>query len=88
MKPPRGGVECAFFGHNDERGELAETITVDGEAAQVDSSAATIPEADDPRRLGALALVAPGESGCWRFDLRRADLLKFWRNAKPWADYT
>ena len=38
-------------------------------------------------RVSRIALVVPGENGCWRFDLGRRDLLKFWRRAKPWTEY-
>lgn len=40
------------------------------------------------RTLSGLALVVPGESGCWRFDVTRADLAKFWRSAKPLSAWT
>ena len=39
------------------------------------------------RRITHVALVVPGETGCWRFDLAGRDLLKFWRRAKPWTEY-
>jgi hypothetical protein len=39
------------------------------------------------RRISRLALVVPGQTGCWRFDLRHRDLLKFWRHAKSWTEY-
>lgn len=35
-----------------------------------------------------LAIVAPGDECCWRFDLARADLLKFWRRTQPLSAYT
>jgi hypothetical protein len=39
-------------------------------------------------RMARLILVAPVEgSCCWRFELTRTDLLKFWRSAKPWSEY-
>jgi hypothetical protein len=38
-------------------------------------------------RLDRIALVVPAETGCWRFELARRDLLKFWRRAKPWTEY-
>lgn len=34
-----------------------------------------------------LVLVAPGRTGCRRFELRRADLFRFWRRRRPLADY-
>src|SRR5687767_11062743 len=39
------------------------------------------------RRIGHIALVVPGETGCWRFDLAARDLMKFWRRPKPWTEY-
>jgi hypothetical protein len=39
------------------------------------------------RLIARLALVAPGEDGCERFDLARRDLLKFWRTARPLGAY-
>lgn len=38
-------------------------------------------------RIRGLALVAPGPAGCWRFDIARGDLRRFWRRAKPWSEY-
>lgn len=38
--------------------------------------------------LSHLALVIPGEESCWRFDVTRGDLLKFWRAMKPLSSYT
>jgi hypothetical protein len=37
--------------------------------------------------LASVTLIAPGDSACWRFEVQRTDLLKFWRNAKPWVEY-
>ena len=39
------------------------------------------------RRIARLALVSPGPAGCWRFDLERGDLRKFWRRAKAWTEF-
>lgn len=39
------------------------------------------------RRVSSLALVVPGADGCWRFDVGRADLPKFWRRPRPWSEY-
>jgi hypothetical protein len=38
-------------------------------------------------RLARLALVIPGPGGCWRFEVARGDLRKFWRRTKPWSEY-
>jgi hypothetical protein len=38
-------------------------------------------------RLASVSLVTPGDASCWRFDATRADLLKFWRSARPWQEY-
>jgi len=38
-------------------------------------------------RVTSIAMVVPGEANCWRFELARRDLLKFWRRAKPWTEY-
>jgi hypothetical protein len=38
-------------------------------------------------KLTGIALVTPGAAGCWRFDLTKMDLLKFWRRPLPWAEY-
>ncbi len=40
------------------------------------------------RTVSELALVIPGGECCWRFDLTRTDLMKFWRSVKPLAAYT
>ena len=34
-----------------------------------------------------LVVVAPGEDSCWRFEIARADLLKFWRAAKSLSSF-
>jgi hypothetical protein len=39
------------------------------------------------RHVVAVTLVVPGDTGCWRFEVQRKDFLKFWRSAKPWAEY-
>ena len=39
------------------------------------------------RRLASVTVIVPGKAGCWRFEVRPADFLKFWRRAKPWAEY-
>lgn len=39
------------------------------------------------RTISELAVVAPGEDSCWRFDLKRTDLLKFWRAIRPLSAY-
>jgi hypothetical protein len=31
--------------------------------------------------------VAPLATACWRFDVRRGDLLKFWRRGEPLARF-
>ena len=38
-------------------------------------------------RLSAITLIVPGDAHCWRFEVARTDLMKFWRRAKPWAEY-
>jgi hypothetical protein len=38
-------------------------------------------------RLSRLVLVTPGASRSWRFEMARADLLKFWRRARPLSEY-
>ena len=38
-------------------------------------------------RLTQLALVTPGESASWRFEVSRLDLVKFWRGRKSLAQY-
>lgn len=38
-------------------------------------------------RISELVLVAPAAAACWRFDARRADLLKFWRRGEPLTHY-
>jgi hypothetical protein len=40
------------------------------------------------RRLASVTLIVPGEAACWRFEVRPADFLKFWRSARPWAEYS
>ncbi|MGZ8230906.1 MAG: hypothetical protein ACXW2A_13095 [Burkholderiales bacterium] len=37
--------------------------------------------------LGRLAIVAPVSSACWRLEVTRTDLLKFWRTGEPLARY-
>jgi hypothetical protein len=37
--------------------------------------------------ISELALVAPLATACWRFDVRRGDLLKFWRRGEPLAHF-
>lgn len=37
--------------------------------------------------IGELAIVAPERTGCARFELHRAGLLKFWRRARPLSAY-
>ncbi|MBX9810934.1 MAG: hypothetical protein K2Y16_04890 [Burkholderiales bacterium] len=39
------------------------------------------------RRFSKIALVVPGDRDCQRFELSPADLLKFWRRAKPLPSY-
>lgn len=39
------------------------------------------------RRISGLALVAPCQNRCWRFELRSVDLLKFWRRSRPLETY-
>lgn len=39
------------------------------------------------RRLEALALVVPGAQTCYRFDVARADLRRFWRRPRALATY-
>ena len=39
------------------------------------------------RHLSSVTVVVPGETACWRFDVQPMDFLKFWRNARPWAEY-
>jgi hypothetical protein len=38
-------------------------------------------------RVGSVTVIAPGAAGCWRFEVRRGDFLKFWRHARSWAEY-
>jgi hypothetical protein len=38
-------------------------------------------------RISHLVLVAPHAGGCWRFELTRGDLWKFWRRPKAWSQY-
>jgi hypothetical protein len=44
-------------------------------------------EAVSAGALTRLTLVAPSAASCWRFEIGRRDLLKFWRGAKPLAAY-
>jgi hypothetical protein len=39
------------------------------------------------RHLASVTVVVPGQAACWRFEVRRADLLKFWRHVRPWPEY-
>ena len=44
-------------------------------------------EAVSTGALTRLTVVAPGMASCWRFEIGRRDLLKFWRGAKPLTAY-
>ena len=37
--------------------------------------------------VASVAIVAPGAETCWRFDVARRDLYRFWRAAKPLSAY-
>ena len=39
-------------------------------------------------RIRHIALVVPGEAVCRRFDATRPDLLKLWRRARRWSEYS
>jgi hypothetical protein len=39
------------------------------------------------RDVERLIIVAPGGSACWRFEMTRTDLMKFWRRRQPWSSY-
>jgi hypothetical protein len=40
------------------------------------------------REITRLSVVVPGAASCWRFDIASRDLLKFWRSARPWSEYS
>jgi hypothetical protein len=48
---------------------------------------APLVEALKTRRISELAIVAPLATACWRFEVRRSDLMKFWRRGEPLTHY-